>query len=135
MYTVPTSPSQLHRALIYFFPTLLAHCHVKVQQLAAAGVQLVDESRGTLPTHSILRKAAAIGTRGKFTNNCERDLQRLILQRGASLDVAIEQVRVHLYNPKTEEESVQNLSMIFPDKMAAALYMHSEELFKHVFFW
>lgn len=120
--------------MIYFFPNSLTDFHGKVQQLAAAGVQLVDESRGNLPTHSILRKAAAIGTGGKFTNNCERDLQRLILKRGASLDVAIEQVRVRLYNPKTEEESVQNLSMIFPDKMAAALYLHSEELFKKVFF-
>lgn len=43
-------------------------------------------------------------------------------------------MRVHLYNPKTEEESEQNLAMIFPDKMADALYRHDERVFQQVFF-
>ena len=106
----------------------------KVQQLSAAAVQLADRCGGVLPANSTLRKAASIGTCGKFTSNCERDLQRLILRTESALDVEIEQVQVHLYNPKTEEESLQNLSVIFPDKMASALFQQSEQLFKKVMF-
>lgn len=108
--------------------------HGKVQQLAAAATQLLERCRGTLPSTSTLRKVAAIGAHGKFSSNCERDLQRLILKAGAAIDVDIERIRVHLYNPKTEEESLQNLSVIFPDKLAAALYEQNIALFETVFF-
>lgn len=76
---------------------------------------------------------AAIGGHGKFTSNCERDLQRLILRKNQSVQAESEEVQVHLYNPKTEEETMQSISMIFPDKMATAIYKQSESLFKKVF--
>ena len=82
----------------------------------------------------MLRKIAAIGANGKFHSNCERDLQRLILRSGSALDVKIEQVKIRLYNPKTEQESPQYVAMIFPDMMASALYLHSEKIFRKVFF-
>lgn len=82
----------------------------------------------------ILHKVAGIGAHGKFTNNCERDLQTLILRRNQSLDVEIETIQVHLFNPKTEEETLRPLSIIFPDKMAEALYRYDEAVFQKVFF-
>ncbi len=109
--------------------------HRKVQQFATATLKLCERSGGTIPQDSMLRKLAGLGAHGKHTNNCERDLQRLILNRGGkALDVEIEHVRVHLYNPKTEEESEQDLAMIFPDKMADALYRHDVRVFNQVFF-
>ena len=105
----------------------------KVQQLAAAARNLVRQCGGRVSEHSILQKVSAIGTEGKHWSNCERDLQRLILKKDHALDAEIETVQVRLYNPKTEEETLQPLSMIFPDKLAAALYTTSEPLFKKLF--
>lgn len=106
----------------------------KVQQLAAAASLVARRAGGDVSNFSILGKVAAIGHHGKFFNNCERDLQRLILRNERALEVEIEQVQVRLYNPKTEEESLQNLSMIFPDRMAAALYNHSKSTFHKLLF-
>ena len=105
----------------------------QVQQLAAAAVTLCEQSGGSLSKHNMMCKLSRLGCSGRYKGNCERDLQRLIYSEAEALDAEVEYIQVTLLDPKTQTETRKPFPIIFPDKMALAIFNYSEAVFQQVF--
>lgn len=105
----------------------------EVQHVAQAALDFCKSRGGAVPESDMISRLAKTGARGQSSNNCERDLQRIVLSSSKTLDVQIETVQVRMLCAKTMQKKWRSLPCIFPDKLAESVFHYSESLFRHLF--
>ena len=82
----------------------------------------------------LVHKISLLGTHGKHMKNCERDFHTLLKSFSRRLGVPINTVQVRLYNHAAAAVEWENISVIYPDDMAHALFAKGPKVWQHCMF-
>ena len=104
----------------------------KVGELARAAISFCSSMGGSVPSTNVLNRIGSIGASGRYDQNAERDLQRLMSK--VALECEIETVRVRVNDPARGVIVHKDFPIVYPDTMAAALWAKGEGAFRHFFF-
>lgn len=105
----------------------------EVREIAESAVSWCKQRAGTVPPNDLVQRISQCGTAGKHKSNCERDLHRVIRSVSNAVDVDIDHIKVRLWDHKDGREVWGSLPVIWPDKLASALYARGESIFQRCF--
>ena len=105
----------------------------EAREIAESAVSWCKQRAGKVPPTDLVQRISQCGTAGKHKSNCERDLHRVVRSVSNALDVEINHIQVRFWNHKDGREVWGSLPVIWPDKLASALYARGESMFQHCF--
>ena len=106
----------------------------QVQQTAASALQWCKQSGGTVQKTDLVHRISLVGTSGKHTQNAERDFHILLKSLSKRLGVKIHSVPARFYCHASASIQWQEVSVIYPDDMANALYARGKKVWYHTMF-
>lgn len=107
---------------------------VSCQATAQSAVAWREAKGGTITQDDFVCKVAALGCKGKFKSNMERDFHRLVRTCNRRLGADIETIPARMYNHATGEIEVRQLAVLHPDTLAEALYKKGSKVWRHCMF-
>jgi len=97
-------------------------------------VQWCREKGGTVDDSDLVYKISRIGAGGKHAKNCERDFHTLLKSFSRRFGAKINTVKTRMYNHEKAVVEWQDVHVIYPDDMAAALYNKGDRVWRHTMF-
>lgn len=82
----------------------------------------------------LVYKISRIGAGGKHAKNCERDFHTLLKSFSRRFGAKINTVKTRMYNHEKAVVEWQDVHVIYPDDMAAALYNKGDRVWRHTMF-
>ncbi|CAJ1396099.1 unnamed protein product [Effrenium voratum] len=76
----------------------------------------------TVPSTDMVAKLSGLGSSGRHTQNCERDLHRVMAKTEQYFSAPISYVRARFYDFRTATEIWRPTPVIFPDDLASAIW-------------
>ena len=102
--------------------------------MAASAVQWCKKKGGTVGKDDLVNRISSIGTKGKHSQNCERDFHFLLRSFSRRLGVKISTVPARLYSHASASVEWRQISVIYPDDMAQALFSKGSKVWRHTMF-
>ena len=97
-------------------------------------MQWCERTGGVVTKTDLVGKISTLGTSGKHAKNCERDFHTLLKSFQKRLGVPISSAKARFYSHTTASVEWQEISVIYPDDMAAALFAKGHKVWRHTMF-
>lgn len=102
--------------------------------MASSAVQWCEKKGGVVGNDDLVNRMSRLGTEGKHAKNCERDFHFLLRSFTKRFGVKINRVPARLYSHTSASVEWQQISVIYPDDMATALFAKGEKVWHHTMF-
>ena len=99
--------------------------------MASSAVQWCKKKGGVVNKTDLVSRISSLGTSGKHAKNCERDFHTLLKSFSKRLGVKISTVSARFYSHATASVEWREVSVIFPDDLASALYAKGNKVWHH----
>ncbi|CAK9078212.1 unnamed protein product, partial [Durusdinium trenchii] len=106
----------------------------EVQRTAASALNWCEKHGGNVEPSDVVHRIAGLGSSGKYSANCERDMHTMLNTFGLRLHANISAIRVRMYNHTAVREELQTLSILYPDDLAEAIFAQGENIFRSCMF-
>ena len=99
--------------------------------MASSAVQWCKKKGGMVDKTDLVSRISTLGTSGKHAKNCERDFHTLLKSFSNRLGVKISTVSARFYSHATASVEWREVSVIFPDDLANALFSKGHKVWHH----